>query len=180
MTRAGRTSPLGANAYSAAHEPPTDAPPWPSHTGAMSDDAALWKLAFGVLILAICGLTVAMRKPPAAPARAPALIAQPAAPAAPVAPSLPAVQHEPPPPRLQIVTDDVQDEPPASGALVEADAPGPKSRSHRARQCPPRMVAVASRPHRAMRRRHHVPIERVASAQPQYPFDPRERWNPRF
>ena len=145
----------------------------------MSDDAALWKLAFGVLILAICGLTVAMRKPPAAPARA-AVIAQPAAPAAPVAPSLPAAQHEAPPPRIQIVVDDVRDEPPAAGGVAEAGPPGPKNRPHRARQCPPRMVAVASRPHVAVRRRHHVLIQRVASAQPQYPFDPRERWTPRF
>ena len=137
----------------------------------MSDDAALWKLAFGALILAICGVTVALRKPPAAPSSA-AVIAQPAPPP-PAAATAPPARVEPPeapPPRIEIVLDDTHEEPP-----VPLPQPQPKVRKR-----PRRAAAVASRAHVWVRRTPAVRIHRIVSTGPQYPFDPRERWNPRF
>lgn len=158
----------------------------------MSDDAALWKLAFGALILAICGLTVALRKAPAAPAH-PAVVAQPAAPAAAAPPAepapQPAAQHEAAPPRLQIVMEEARDETSEDAARDEVRdqardevrdqprAPAPRAKPRRRAQ---RVMIVASRPHIRVRRARPVLVQRVASAQPQYPFEPSERWNPRF
>lgn len=131
----------------------------------MSDDAALWKLAFGALILAVCGLTIALRKAPAAPAAA-AVIAQPAPVAPAAAPPARLEQPEAPQPRIEVVLEDSHDQP---------RLPKAKSRRTNCR----RGVAVASRAH-VLVRRTPTRIHRVVSTGPQYPFDPRERWNPRF
>lgn len=146
----------------------------------MSDDAALWKLAFGVLILALCGLTVALRKPPAAHATA-AVIAQPA-PAAVVAVPPPARIEAPeaPPPRIEVVLEDPHDAPAAVPAFSARPADAHRAARIRSRGRAHCTVAVASRAHGSSRRVPRPLIHRVVSAGPQYPFDPRERWNPRF
>lgn len=118
----------------------------------MSDQATVWKFAFGVLVLLLSGMAFFMRKnaepPDAMPLPAQAASAPAPLPAASAPPDVPEAQE--PPVRIRI-------------ALRE---PSGTAKRHNVRAT-----------HRLAHRRHHV-SPYVAGRQ-HYPFDPRERWRPR-
>jgi hypothetical protein len=134
----------------------------------MSDDAAVWKLGFGALVLVACAVTVAVRKPheprqvaaPAMVMKAPATVTpletQTVAPPAP-----PDVQEEPSP-RIEYA---VQDEQQTRAKPRVTHKPARRA-SHVTYAAPPRLHFVVA--HR-----------RIAGTRPHYPFDPRQRWQSR-
>jgi hypothetical protein len=133
----------------------------------MSDDAVLWKLAFGVLVLVVCGMTVTLRKPPAhapAPAPVPASAAPQPQPPRPI-PAPRTLEAQEDSPRIEIVLRDAR-----------KHAPVPRAKARRSAQH--RVVAVRTRatPRRAVPPRIH----RVVASGPQYPFDRRDSPNPGF
>lgn len=150
------------------------------HTAGMSDQALVWKFAFGTLVLLFCTVAWVGRKeaqprtvePPAAPLRtAPA-------PAPLVAASMPAPTRQPAPADLPEARDT-----PVRIRIALVEPPHPQRAAvvkvHR-----PVMRAVAKA--HAVRARHaHVARKRpphvspYAAGQPHYPFDPRERWRSR-
>lgn len=115
----------------------------------MTDDAVVWKVGFGAMVLAFCGLTVALRKPP-----------PPEVPAPPAA----AVTLAAPAPL------DAQDE--AAPVRIEVDVAKPKAlrkplkHAVATRVLPPRI-------HRVVATRAAAPARPVRA---HYPYDPRDRW----
>jgi hypothetical protein len=138
----------------------------------MSDDAVVWKLGFGVLVLVFCAVVMATRK---APEEAPA------PPAAAVA--APAVQPRPAP--LASPPVDVQEDPPRIEAAIEDELQPQRAASHPVRRAKPRAAAVSIVPvhatHAVPPRLHRVVATRRTwtNARPHYPFDPRQRWQSR-
>jgi hypothetical protein len=126
----------------------------------MTDEAVVWKLGFGALVLVFCGLTVALRKPapPVAPPAARPVVAAPA----------PVTQ---PPPA------DIQDESPPRIEVVIGDPPPQHEAARMRTQWKPLRRATHPVPPRI----HRVVAERreYAAGRPHYPFNPRERWSSR-
>jgi hypothetical protein len=125
----------------------------------MTDQAVVWKLGFGALVLAFCALTVALRKPPPEVPEPPSAVPVIAAPA-----------EAEPEPRPAVAPLDVQEDPPP--ARIEVVLPKPKSvhkpakRTVAARSIPPRI-------HRVVATRA---VARPKSDKAHYPYDPRDRW----
>ena len=139
----------------------------------MSDDAVVWKLGFGALVLVFCVVVMAVRKAPEAPQPQPApAVAAPPATAGPE----PAPLVSPPPA-------DVQDDAPRIEAGIEDElqprhtAPRPARKAKRRPIATPAIVPVRAahfvppRIHRVVATRHTW-----SNARPHYPFDPRQRW----
>lgn len=131
----------------------------------MSDEAVAWKLGFGALVLAFCGVTVALRKPPP-----PLAVERPPAATAPAA-VLPAPDAiEPASAPL-----DVQEDAPAR---IEVTLSRPKA----VRKKPPKHAALrqaGAATHAVPPRLHRVVATRSAARsklRAHYPYDPRERW----
>jgi hypothetical protein len=145
----------------------------------MSDQAVVWKFAFGALVLLFCAIVWVARKeaepraaaPAGAPVRtAPASAPLPAATAPPAArepapADLAEAQEAPVRIRIALVEPRSQERP----AVVE---------THRAAK-----HAAAAKAHRAHARQAQRKRPRYVSpyaiGRVHYPFDPRERWRPR-
>jgi hypothetical protein len=132
----------------------------------MSDQAAVWKFAFGVLVLVFCAVAFVVRKGAPPVAAVPAAVSSQAVPApVPLAPaSAPPAMLEPAPADIS----DVQEMPVRIRiSLHEA----PVVKVHRATRHVARRI-IHRKPHRAS------PSPYVAGRQ-HYPFDPRDRWQSR-
>lgn len=124
----------------------------------MSDQALVWKFAFGVLVLVFCAVAFVTRKDaePVAAIMAPAPMAAP----------IPAPAAGPPPAALDPApadAPDLQDEP--VRIRVSARPPVVVKKHHIARHVIRKAVH---------RRRHRV--SPYLAGRQHYPFDPRERW----
>jgi hypothetical protein len=128
----------------------------------MTDQAVVWKLGFGALVLAFCALTVALRKPP------------PEVPQVPEAASVPAMMAAPAETRTEArpaaAPLDVQEDPPPT--RIEVVLPKPKSVHKPAK----RTIATRSIPPRIHRIVATRAVARPKADKAHYPYDPRDRW----
>jgi hypothetical protein len=140
--------------------PPTDRLGGPAHTAFMSDQAVVWKFAFGVLVLVFCAVAFVTRKDTEPSSAAPAPLHVPV----PLPVPMPAASA-----------------PPAALDPAPVDVPEVQEAPQRIRislQQP-----LVARKHHAVRHglrkvvhRRHRRLSPYVAGRQHYPFDPRERW----
>lgn len=130
----------------------------------MSDQAAVWKFAFGVLVLVFCAVAFVVRK------ESPPVAAVPAAVPSQVAPApVPLAPASAPPAMLEPAPADISDAQEMPVRIRIALHEAPVLKVHRATR-PVAQRTVHRKPHRA---------SPYLAGRQHYPFDPRERWQSR-
>lgn len=158
-----------------ALEPPTDSGPRGLHTATMSDQALVWKFAFGALVLLASAVAFVMRNDappkPAGPVGPPIELAPTPLPAA--ANEAPAVQEPAP-----ADAPEAQDAPPARVSISLREPHEETARAqHPVRRMPTAKTRYVRATHEQARHAHRA--TRYLAGRPHYPFDPRDRWHSR-